>query len=116
MIKDLRIKQIEKKMVSKDDTETTVFKATLENENGDKVTIEQSEPFMGWKPNNYIRLSAVNDQKTVSEFDKALGNLKEPKTPADIDHNVEVAKKSVEKKKDPVKEALKKVTVKPRKK
>jgi hypothetical protein len=99
MEKSLKIKKIEKKEVSGENGTTIVHKAILDNDKGDKMTIEQTDFFYGWKPNQYIEITLVNEQTALSTFDKELNKLKAAENKSTAEKVVNFIEKAVEKRK-----------------
>ena len=76
---ELKIKKIEHKTIDSENVSgESVYVMHLEGTKTGfpKVTIKAEEPFIGYQPGNYVKMSLKNDQKTLDESIKMPGAKK----------------------------------------
>lgn len=68
---ELKIKKIEKKTIDTDEiTDETKYILKAEHAVGlPKITIQQEEAFVGFKPKDYITIEIKSEQTTIEEHD-----------------------------------------------
>jgi hypothetical protein len=78
---ELKVKKIKKDVVDTEDLDNaTKYKMVASNSmGGQKVTFEQDEPFVGFRPKQTLVIKVDNPQKTIAESVKDDGPLGQPK-------------------------------------